>query len=288
MHQLRLYMALRDQSFERLISATAHAEGYVMEPVSLDAVANDMRRYDTLFVVEESYLSILDLIEFHNSCLFNFLPTIVVTGGVSSSQWLGTVRFPYKYFPVDRGSLPFFLRCIAKMLDEMRRAKFQEYLLRHHAAIVAPFTSKGADFTGALAAALRPMLDLLFAEKGSIMLLNRYGNLVVEAATRKELVGREIPYDHASPAWSVLESGEPLFCEDIAKYPRFAKKANAYSKDHFLIVPIKPHEKTIGVFNLADKTVSLLFDRGDLIRARGLLKLIEPILMARCGLLAVR
>lgn len=289
MNRLRVHLALRDQSFEHKISAAAQAAGHRVFPVQFDAVLNNCRVYDTLFIVEEDYRSILDLIEFQNSCLFNFLPTIVVTTPPSViDARLSTVRFPYKYFPVERAVLPAILSRVARLLDELRRAKSQEILLRLHAAVVAPFSAPGAAFRGALGPALRAMLDLLFAQKGSLMLVNRWGNLIVEAATNRAIVGIEVPYDHASPAWSVMESGEPLFCEDILRYPRFKKKIDAYAKDHFLIVPIKLHGKSVGVLNLSDKTVALLFDRADLIRAQGLLHLLEPILAARCGALAVR
>lgn len=289
MNRLRVHLALRDQSFEHKISATAQAAGHRVFPVQLDGIINNSRVYDTLFIVEEDYRSILDLIEFHNSCLFNFLPTLLVTSPASLiDAWYGTVRFPYKYFPVERTVLPAILPRVARMLDQLRRAKSQEDLLRLHAAVVAPFSAPGATFRGALGPALRAMLDLLFAQKGSLMLVNRWGNLIVEATTNRAIAGIEVPYDHASPAWSVMESGEPLFCEDILRYPRFKKKLDSYAKDYFLIVPIKLHGKTVGVFNLSDKTVSLLFDRADLIRAQGLLRLLEPILAARCGALAIR
>ncbi len=289
MNRLCIHLALRDHAFEQKVSAAAQAAGHHTRPVHLDAVINNCRVYDTLFVVEEDYHAILDLIEFHNSCLFNFLPTIVVTTPPSViDARLSTVRFPYKYLPLERTLLPSLLPRVARLFDRLRRARSQEDLLRLHGAVVAPFSAPGATFGGALDPALRAMLDLLFAQKGSLMLVNRWGNLIVEAATNRAIAGIEVPYDHASPAWSVMESGEPLFCEDILNYPRFKKKLDAYAKDYFLIVPIKLYGKTVGVLNLSDKTVALLFDRADLLRAQGLLRLLEPVLAARCGLLAVR
>ena len=289
MNRLCIHLALRDQDFEEKISAAARAAGHRTRSVHLDAVLNNCRVHDTLFVVEEEYHAILDLIEFQNSCLFNFLPTIIVTTPPSAiDARLSTVRFPYKYLPLERALLPALLSRVARLLDQLRRSRSQETLLRLHAAVVAPFSAPGATFGGALGPALRAMLDLLFAQKGSLMLVNRWGNLIVEAATNRAIEGIEVPYDHASPAWSVMENGEPLFCEDILKYPRFKKKIDAYAKDHFLIVPVKLHGKSVGVLNLSDKTVSLLFDRADLLRAQGLLHLLEPILAARCGALAVR
>jgi hypothetical protein len=289
MHRLHLHIALRDQSFERRIAAMAQAGGHTTHAVTLDAITNDMRRYDTLFLVEDSYAAILDLIEFHNSCHFNFLPTLVVSNSSATpEEWVAKSRFPYKYFAVERKLLPLLFSRVVRTLDQMRRAKLRESLLRLHTAVIAPFSAPGADFTAAIAEALHAILDHLFAARGSIMLINRYGNLVVEAATKRDIAGIEVPYDRASPAWSVVESGEPLFCEDITKDGRFAQKKNVYAKDYFLIVPIRIQGKTVGVLNLTDKLVSLLFDRGDLLRAGGLLRLLEPVLAARCGLLAIR
>ena len=79
MNRLRIHLALHDQSFERKVAATAQAAHHHVLPVHLDAVINNARAYDTMFIVEEDYGSTLGLIEFHNSCLFNFLPVILVT-----------------------------------------------------------------------------------------------------------------------------------------------------------------------------------------------------------------
>jgi len=289
MRSLTVHLAIREESFEKDVAALLTASGCRVMPVRVESITNSARDCETIFVVEEGYESILELVEFHNTCHFNFLPVIVVAETSSSFLVrLEQARFPYKYCVIERAILlPVLPRLIA-LLDDLRRAKFQEHILSLYPALIAPFSVPRSRFADALDTALRAILDMLFAEKGSIMLLNRWGNLVVEAASKKGIVGVEVPYDYASPAWSVVESGKPLFCEDIARYPRFKKKAAAYTKDYFLIVPIAIHGKTLGVLNLSDKMVSLLFDQNDLLRAQGLLRLLEPVVAARCGELAVR
>lgn len=284
MNQLKIYTALRDPQFENQIMALIHANDHEAYPVRIDDIINDLRAYDALFIVEESYRGILDLIEFHNSCKFNLLPVIFVFDPKSSDkEWVTSVRYPYKYFPIEHKLLPLLFTRIVAQIDELRRTKFNEFVLQHHKPVLEPFFDEKLSFRGALGCALTHLLDFLFADKGSIMLLNDKGNLVIEASTKAHLVGLEVAPDPSSAAWSVMETKKPLFVEDISKDDRFKKKDSGYAKDYFLIVPIFLNGEIHGVLNLTDKMVSLFFDRSDLLRARNFLRLLEPVLALHSG-----
>ena len=119
------------------------------------------------------------------------------------------------------------------------------------------------------------LLKLLFTERGSVMLLNERHNLVIEASTKKDLIGMEIEYKPDSVAWTVIDTGRPVFVEDIEKDARF-KKGTGYSKDYFLSLPLFVNDEIAGVFNLTDKITSLLFDSDDYDNANALISIIEP------------
>ncbi len=285
MNQLKIYTALRDAQFENQVHALIHANDHEAHQIHLDDIINDVRAYDGLFIVEESYHGILELIEFHNSCKFNLLPVIFVFDPKSpDKEWVNSVRYPYKYFAVEHKLLPLLFTRIVAHMDELRRTKFNEFVLEHHKPVLEPFFNEKLSFRGALGQALAHLLDFLFADKGSIMLLNDKGNLVIEASTKPHLIGLEVVPDPNSPAWSVMETKKPLFVEDISKDQRFKKKSDGYSKDYFLIVPIFLNGEIHGVLNLTDKMVSLFFDRSDLLRARNFLRLLEPMLALHSGI----
>ncbi len=281
MHQIKTYIAVRDRQLENRLYAIARAAHYAVSPITRDAIINDCRSFEPLFIVEETYRSILRLIEFHNSCLFNFLPTVVVTSDRVTFAPEVSFRFPYKYFVAEKTKVSDLLLDILALFDEFRRTKHQEHLLRLQRAIGEVAIESQNELRTILDHALTGICDLVFAARGSFMLLNEAGNLVVEASTKKNIVGIEVPYSPSSPAWYALKSGEPLFCEDIARDERFAKKGEGYAKDYFLIVPIVCGDRVLGVFNLTDKMVSLLFDRADLVRIRGILRLLVPLIMLR-------
>ncbi len=280
MHQIKTYIAIRDRQLENRLYAIARAAHYAASPVTRDAIINDCRSFEPLFVVEETYRSILRLIELHNSCLFNFLPTIIVTGDRSSFAPVVPLRFPYKYFIIEKTRVSDLLLDLVSLFNEFRRTKHLEHLLHLQRPLHDAAFRSGGDLRVILDCAMIHVCDLVFAARGSFMILNEAGNLVVEAATKKELVGLEVPYTSTSPAWYAVKSGEPFFCEDIAKDERFARKDSGYAKDYFLIVPILCGDTVIGALNLTDKMVSLLFDRADLVKVRGFLRLIAPLIAA--------
>ncbi len=268
MSEIKTYIAVRDPHLENRLFAIARAAHYAVSPVTRDAIVNDCRSFEPVFVVEETFRSILRLIEFHNSCLFNFLPSIVLTKDRALFSPEVPFRFPYKYVVIERNLAIDLLTDLVSLLNELRRGKHQEHLLKVYRSVGE--TALRPDYTVAdvLSCALREICDLVF------------GSLVVAASTRREIVGIEVPENAASPAWYAFKSGEPLFCEDIARDARFTRKEGVYAKDYFLIVPIRCGGRTIGVLNLTDKMVSLLFDRADLVRVRGFLRLLAPLLAA--------
>ena len=103
---------------------------------------------------------------------------------------------------------------------------------------------------------LQLSLQQINAERGSIMLRDKQGDLVIKAASRKRLIGVKqfIEGGNSVSAW-VVKNGKPILVEHSKEDPRFTPSEEAlYKTDNFLCVPIK-NEKgvVIGVFNVTDK-----------------------------------
>jgi len=138
------------------------------------------------------------------------------------------------------------------------------------------FLHANTSFNDALHQVLAKILSFLYADKGSIMLLNSAGNLVIEASTKSELVGLEIPESKGGVAWTVMTSKESLFVEDVKTDERFEQKVGSYTKDYFLSIPIFIKGDVRGVFNISDKLLSLLFDKIDEEIAIRFMGMLEP------------
>ncbi|MCK5255236.1 MAG: response regulator, partial [Deltaproteobacteria bacterium] len=103
---------------------------------------------------------------------------------------------------------------------------------------------------------LQLSLQQINAERGSIMLRDKQGDLVIKAASRKRLIGVKqfIEGENSVSAW-VVKNGKPILVELSKEDPRFTpSEKDLYKTDNFLCVPIK-NEKgvVIGVFNVTDK-----------------------------------
>ncbi len=275
---IKVNLAVRDKDYEDTIIKRLEKIGHNPTPVNLEDIMNGARNENQVFIVEDSYRSILDLIEIHNSCDKNFLPVIFVTSADSSyKDWIRDVSKPDKYWPVDKKILPYILNRAIKMMHIICVKSMENYIYRTHTSF-SKFFSPGRDFRDAIYDAMKLILDFLYAEKGSIMLLDENKKLFIEAATNKKIIGLEAKYNPSSVAWTVVNSGEPVFCEDIEKDSRFEKKKKSYAKDYFLSIPIFVDGEIKGVLNLSDKIVSLLFDSVDYRRANTFLSIIEPII----------
>jgi len=279
MKNLKICTAIRDKDFEDEIIKIIQNSGWTHSNVNMDDVVNEHRSANLLFIVEDNYSQILNLIEFHNSCALNFIPTIVLSKPESKcKEWVKGVRCPEKYFHC--GLMNF--RMIAVQTIETMSALSDAYnsilLNKYRNVIVSAFKKSALDFRAFLNEILGMTLDILYAERGSIMLLNERNNLVVEAATKKPIIGLEIPPCNENVAWTVVNTAKPVFVENIENDTRFKKSGSGYAKDYFMSIPIFLNKKIAGVFNLSDKMVSLLFDNSDYEKANELLAVLEPYL----------
>jgi len=113
---------------------------------------------------------------------------------------------------------------------------------------------------------LKISLKQVNAEKGSIMLRDKQGDLIVKAATIQQLIGvkRCIEDEKSVSVW-VLRNGKPLFVENIKEDSRFKpSEESLYKTNNFLCVPIKNEkDAVIGVFNATDKSEGNLFTQED-------------------------
>lgn len=276
--KLKICTAIRNKDLEDSIKEIIQSQGWVHSYVNTDDIIGDNRKDTLVFIVEDSYSSILNFIEKHNSSNYNFLPTIVLSAPDSHhSDWVRYVKFSEKYFHTGTKNFNDILVQVVKTMNSLRNGSDYKRLFKFRNDIAKAFRTK-EDFKGFMNAVLPDMLDLLYADRGSIMLLNKDGNLVIEASSKKELVGLEVEYKKESVAWTVMDTKKPVFVEDIENDARF-KKMQGYNKDYFLSIPIfLGDDEIIGVLNLSDKTISLLFDQIDYENANMLLDILEPYL----------
>lgn len=128
-------------------------------------------------------------------------------------------------------------------------------LLRSLFAIADVMNAGKMTFAARMERLLTIVLDFLGVEQGSLMVLEGK-NLVVRAATRKEIVGHKQELTDESVAAWVAKNGKPLFIPDIAKDSRFPRRPGIYKKDSLLSAPIIHQDKVIGVINATDRTGS--------------------------------
>ncbi len=276
--ELRICTAIRDKEYEDKVILLTKSQGWKHSLVNVDDIVSEHRRDTLFFIVEDSYSSILDLIEIHNSCELNFIPVIVLSGDDSKhSNWIKRVKCSEKYFHAGMNCFPELMVQSVKTMDALRDTYYYKKIsdFRENTAAAFKNNEKFSDFLNKV---LPDLLELLYTERGSIMLLNSKKNLVVEATSRKELVGIEVEYKKESVAWTVIDTKQPVFVENIENDSRF-KKMTGYSKDYFLSLPIFVHGEISGVLNLSDKVVSLLFDTNDYNNATNLLSILEPYLL---------
>ncbi|MEJ2688798.1 MAG: GAF domain-containing sensor histidine kinase [Deltaproteobacteria bacterium] len=102
---------------------------------------------------------------------------------------------------------------------------------------------------------LEIILDYLGVEQGSIMILSHGRKLVVEAATREELIGQSQPLDGDTISAIVARNGTTEFIKDLSRDSRFKNRPDKkiYRSKSLLSVPIKQDSKVLGVINVTDK-----------------------------------
>ena len=279
MKSLKICTAIRDKVIEDEIIKIIQDSGWKHSNVNIDYILNEHRSSDLIFIIEDNYSQILNLIEFHNSCYLNFIPTVVLSKtGSKFKDWVNGVRYPEKYFQCGLMNFRLIATQTIETMAALVEARQNTITNRYRSVIAQIFKRTARDARLFLAEALDMSLDILYAEKGSIMLLNEKGNLVVEAATKKSIIGIEIPPCDENVAWTVIHTAKPIFVENIDDDPRFKRSSSEYSKDYFMSIPIFLNKKIAGVFNMSDKMVSLIFNSGDCEKASELLSILEPYL----------
>ena len=127
-------------------------------------------------------------------------------------------------------------------------------LLESISAIVEVINTRQLHYRQRLSLILQIILEYLGVEQGSILIIHRR-KLVVEAASREELLGLAQPLDGDSIAAHVARTGESEFIKDITKDRRFPNRQDngAYRSKSLLSVPIKQDDRVLGVLNVTDK-----------------------------------
>ena len=248
MKNLKICTAIRNKAIEDEIIKIIQDSGWRHSNVIMDDVLNEHRSVDQVFIIEDNYSQILNLVEFHNSCYLNFIPTVVLSAVDSKCKdWVKGVKFPEKYFHCGLMNFRMIAPQTIETMSALAEAHKNLIVKKYREATTATFKKSALDFRAFLDEVLSMSLDILYAGRGSIMLLNEKGNLVIEAATKKEIVGIEIPPSNENVAWTVVNTMKPIFVENIDNDPRFKKSSSGYTKDHFMSIPIFLNKKIAGV-----------------------------------------
>ncbi|MEJ2691380.1 MAG: GAF domain-containing protein [Deltaproteobacteria bacterium] len=128
-------------------------------------------------------------------------------------------------------------------------------LLESISAIVEVINSRRLLSGRRLARILDIIVDYLGVEQGSILILAPGRKLVVEAATREELIGQSQPLDGDTISAIVARNGTTEFIKDLTRDPRFkdCPGKDSYRTKSLLSVPIMQDSKVLGVINVTDK-----------------------------------
>jgi signal transduction histidine kinase len=130
-------------------------------------------------------------------------------------------------------------------------------LLASISEITGVINTRNRDYALQLGKILKIILAYLDVEHGSIMIIEK-NNLVVKAASRRELIGHKQHLEDSQriASW-VAREGKSLFIPDISSDIRFKRSGGVvYKKESLLSVPILHQGKVVGVLNAADKTGS--------------------------------
>lgn len=128
-------------------------------------------------------------------------------------------------------------------------------LLDSFSQIAEVINTEHLDYGSRMDRMLKIILAYLEAEQGSIMVVDKRKRLIVQAATRAELIGHQQSLDDDSVASLVAKSKEPLYIQDIFKDKRFKGRAarKSYKKNALMSVPVLHKGQVIGVINVTDK-----------------------------------
>ena len=113
-----------------------------------------------------------------------------------------------------------------------------EWLLKSFAGITAILNDPHLGFRARLDAILRILLNHIGLEQGSIMTVEKGPRLVVQAATRSELIGHSQPLAEDSVAAWAARNKSPLFIPDIASDHRFGGTSDS-RRDHVFLSRIE-------------------------------------------------
>ncbi len=139
-------------------------------------------------------------------------------------------------------------------LEKIKDAERDHRLLEHISQIIKILNQKGIKTEKRLDEILCIILHYMSVEQGSIMMLEK-GNLIVEAATRKAIIGERQPVSSNSIAGQVAQTKQPLFIPDISKDAKFQDNTNNkhYKKNALLSIPVISKGSLLGVINITDK-----------------------------------
>ena len=144
-----------------------------------------------------------------------------------------------------------------------QRTRTQRLRQAELSAHVAAILATGDPLERKLSDALDAILEVLGASRGSIMLANSHGDLVVEAATQRRLIGHRAAPEDGGIAHFVLETARSLSIADVRLDERFPTRPDSYQQSSMLSVPIRDGELVVGVINATDKAGGQAFTLDD-------------------------
>jgi diguanylate cyclase (GGDEF)-like protein len=155
------------------------------------------------------------------------------------------------------------------LVIENRRLQTDLFAKLNRLASIADLTKEIytiRDYKQLLNSIIEKSSELLMAEQGSLMLLERDADMLLLAARKGDrgVYGLRVPAGEGI-AGRVAVKGEPLLVENVEQDPRTRQKNREhYRTPSFISVPLKIGDQSIGVLNFADKITGEVFDQEDL------------------------
>lgn len=254
------------QDVVRGLSGILNEEGYCTLTATSEKEALEMLKGDPVDLIISDHamgeIQVKKLLESAGK-LYSPLIHIILTDQKEAHERLSVVNEDEIYWflstPWERKDIVFTVRNALKYADLLSK---KEALLK----TVGVLAAKDISLEVKLQKILTISLKQINAEKGSIMLRDKQGDLIVKAATNQQLIGiKRCMEDEKSVSVWVVKNGESLFVENIKEDSRFKTfEETLYKTDNFLCVPIKNEKGAIiGVFNATDKGEGKLFTKED-------------------------
>jgi anti-anti-sigma factor len=248
-----------------ILSSALREEGYEVMSVEdgCEAIEKLRKCSFNVLIIDAKMLDVLEIAKESNS----ELQIIMITESSLPSAFEALEVFAYVLKPLDIDGLKAMVRRaverqililenknLLKKLEETRYAIVQEKDKLESILKASEEMNSILNLKKLTDCIVRRVAEILQANRVSLMLINKSGDLVVKAALglREEIVKSIKVKVGAGFCGRVAKEGTPLLVENVEK--DFQRRSSSpYKTRSFLIAPLKVKGKVIGVINVADK-----------------------------------